>query len=393
MAFGHGVIHRLARAGELTRRAASAAPPTPTKPTMMYPKNLFIIAVCALSLLNFSGCATVPSGPYMPTYSISGIAYFPLISLCQAKGVAWEYDTLTRSAILTKGGHKVNLMVGDKTILVDGEPRHLNYPVDIYQGTVAVPSKLADILDNLIVKDYYLKPQLVPGRIKKIVIDAGHGGSDPGAIGKTGIREKVINLDIAKRLASILKESGIQVMLTRSTDSAVSLERRVEIANSAKADLFISIHSNANRVSSLNGFEIYYLAPRSDDYKRLLLTANSARLDFDPACFSSRSTNLKAILWDMIYTSNRSESIRLSRAICRTIDRNLETKVIGIKHAGFYVLKGVRIPAVLIELGFLSNSDEERLLKNSYYRQQIAEAIAQGISDYSGYYAATEGLN
>jgi N-acetylmuramoyl-L-alanine amidase len=84
----------------------------------------------------------------------------------------------------------------------------------------------------------------------------------------------------------------------------------------------------------------------------------------------------------MIYTSNRAEAIELSRAICRTMDRNLDIRIIGVKDGRFYVLKGCRMPAVLIEVGFLSNSNEERLLKNAYYRQQVAEAIFQGIKSY-----------
>jgi N-acetylmuramoyl-L-alanine amidase len=362
---------------------------------MIKSKTLLIILLFSFLILNFSGCATIPEGPSIPSYTLGGVTYLSLIPLCQAKGMQWEYDAITRTAILTRGAHKVNLMVGDKMILVDGEPRHLNQPVDIYEGAVVVPVKLEEILNSLLVKETYsyTRPSLALSRIKKVVIDAGHGGNDPGAIGRSGMREKAVNLDIAKRLAKILRDEGIQVVMTRSNDSFISLERRVDIANNVAADLFISIHSNANRVRSLNGFEIYYLASRSDDYKWLLATAESANLNLDSGSFSGRSRNLKAILWDMVYTYNRAESLRLSRSICRSIDTNLETRVIGIKKAGFYVLKGVRMPAVLIELGFLSNSDEERLLRNSYYRQQIADAIAGGIANYARDYAFTEAGN
>ncbi|TRZ47758.1 hypothetical protein D4Q80_04675 [bacterium] len=358
-------------------------------------KNPFIILICAFLLLSFSGCATIPEGPVIPSYSLNGITYMPLIPLCEANGVKLEYDNITRTAVLSRGLHKVSLMVGDRTILVDGEPRYLNHPVDLYEGAVVVPAKLEEILNSIIIREgySYTRPDLSLSRIKKVVIDAGHGGNDPGAIGRSGMREKAVNLDIAKRLAKILKDDGIQVLMTRSGDSAVSLENRVDVANNSQADFFISVHSNANRVRSLNGFEIYYLVSRNDDYKWLLSAAESTSLGLDPACFAGRSRNLKAILWDMVYTYNRAESLRLSRSICRSIGSNLQTKVIGIKRAGFYVLRGVRMPAILIEIGFLSNSDEERLLRNSYYRQQIADAIASGITNYVRDYAFTEKNN
>jgi len=359
---------------------------------MTYPKNPFLFLLCALLLLSFSSCATVPSGPSLPTYSINGVAYVPLASLCQASGVGLEYDTLTRSAVLTKGGHKISLMVGERTILVDGEPKHLNHPVDIYEGAVVVPYRLEETLKSFVKESYYLKTPLSASIIRKIVIDAGHGGNDPGAIGRTGLREKVINLDIAKRLAKILKDDGFSVVMTRSTDVFVSLERRVDLANQAKADLFISIHSNANWVRSLSGFEVYYLAPRADDYRRVLLAANSGLPSLDNSSFAGRSANLRAILWDMFYTYNHAESVRLSRDICRAIDRDLNTRVLGVKDAGFYVLK-VSMPAVLIELGFLSNAEEENLLKDNYYRQQIAEAIVHGIENYVKNYTLTEAAN
>jgi len=215
------------------------------------------------------------------------------------------------------------------------------------------------------------------------VIDAGHGGTDPGTIGKGGLKEKYVNLDIAKRLSSLLKSQGLEVILTRSTDTFISLERRVAIANNSKADLFVSIHSNANRVRSLNGFEAYYVSPSVDDSKRALSSAQNAALDLDRSYFAQNpSLNLKAILWDMIYTSDRAEALRLSHSVCRAIDKNLSTRVLGVKSASFYVLKGVRMPAVLVEVGYLSNYKEERLIRNNYYRQQLAEAIGQGVNSF-----------
>ncbi|MBM3255613.1 MAG: N-acetylmuramoyl-L-alanine amidase, partial [Candidatus Omnitrophica bacterium] len=227
------------------------------------------------------------------------------------------------------------------------------------------------------------RPSPAAAKIRKIVIDAGHGGRDPGAIGRAGLREKDVTLDIAKRLASLLRSNGYNIIMTRSTDVFVSLSRRVQIANNSKADLFISIHANANRVRSLSGFEVYCIPGNANDYRRALSAAEKETLNLGNACISSPSLKLRTILWDMIYTSNRAQSLKLARDICSSVGSNLNTRVIGTKSANFYVLKGTSMPSILVEIGFLSNPSEERMIRNSSYRQQVASAIASAISEYS----------
>jgi N-acetylmuramoyl-L-alanine amidase len=357
---------------------------------------IFLGCVLFLSAILLTGCATIPTRPGLapiPVYNIGGVSYMPLISLCEQRGINWEYDTFTRAINLSKEFHSINLKVGETLIIVDGRPQDLANPVDMYQGTVVVPLKFKErYLDTLFkeIKPTYAGFPHVPSRLKNIVIDAGHGGSDPGAIGKTGLREKNINLDIAKRLSKLLRDQGVRVLMTRSSDRFISLSRRVDIANDSQAELFISIHSNANRVKGLKGLEVYYVSPNLSDSRRALSAAKNLRLNLDNSYLASDSLNLKATLWDMIYASSRAESITLARDICRSIDHELETKVLGVKGANFYVLKGVTMPAVLIEIGFLSNPKEEVLLKNSYYRQQITEAIAAGINNYARDYAVME---
>lgn len=345
-------------------------------------KNIFLFFLLVTFLC---GCVTVPTREAFPTYNINGITYLPLISLCDAKGINLQYDTFTKTVVLSKNSHKINLMVGDNLVLVDGRAQHLRYPIDIYQGTVVVPYKFKEqILDNLF-KEFlpFTKAVLPLAKIKKVVIDAGHGGTDPGTIGKTGLREKDVVLDITKRLSSLLRASGVEVVMTRSTDRLIPLSDRVDIANNSQADLFLSIHANANRVRSLSGLEIYYVSPNIDDSRRAMYAARNAYLNLDSSYFINPSLDLKAILWDMIYTHSRAESIELARYICRTINQDLNTRILGIKAANYYVLKGARMPAILIEVGFLSNYNEERMLKNSYYRQQIANAITQGVQNYA----------
>lgn len=353
-----------------------------------------IIVILVIGAFFFCGCATVPSHQALPAYSINGITYLPLANLCKQKGIGLDYDTFTRTAVLTGGAHKINLMAGETLVTVDGIPRRLRHPVDFYQGGLVVPRKFKEEIIDVLFKgqSVSLESRYTLPSIKKLVIDAGHGGFDPGTIGASGLREKSVNLDVANRLAKLLKNSGVEVIMTRTSDKFVSLEKRADIANKSGAELFVSIHSNANRVKGLSGFEAYYISPNASDTKRALYSAENLTLDLDGGHYDNLTLDLKATLWDMVYAHNRQESAELAQSICRTVNYDLDTKVLGVKGASFYVLKGVRMPAALIEIGFLSNKNEERLLKNTYYRQQMAEAIARGIRDYAKGYALAKGL-
>jgi N-acetylmuramoyl-L-alanine amidase len=337
-----------------------------------------------------SGCASAPVKQAWPTYSLHGVTYLPLADLCNAKGIQWDYDTFSRTVTVKKGAHTANFKIGDTLVLFDGSPEHLKDPPDFYQGTIVIPQRLKErIVESFYPGSYAGQLPLVPLRIKKIVIDAGHGGTDPGAMGRSGLKEKDINLDIAKRVTKLLKERGLEIVSTRTSDAFPSLARRVAIANSSGADLFISIHTNANPVRSMKGFEVYYVSNR-DDYKRAVFAAKNIPLGLEQYCAGRPSLNLRTILWDMMYASNRAESVTLAHSVCRRISCDLELEVLGIKSANYYVLKGVRMPAILIEIGFISNSAEERLLKDPYYRQQLADGIVKGIEEYASRYACTQ---
>jgi N-acetylmuramoyl-L-alanine amidase len=345
-------------------------------------KQLFVFAILVLAS---SGCASVPKKSALLSYDIGGVSYLPLGALCDLKAIKWDYDILTRTVSLSKDTHSLKLLVGDTLILVDGSLRHLPQRVDIYNGLVVVPAKFReDILDSLF-KEYVTaaKTQNYFSAIQKIVIDAGHGGRTPGAIGATGLKEKEVTLDIARRLRDILKAEGLQVLMTRSTDRYVSLQERVDTANNNRVGLFVSIHANANRSRSLKGFEVYYISPGISDSQRALAAAKNERLNLEDSSLGSSSLSLKAILWDMIYNYDRAESVALSYAICKNAAGNLDTRVIGTKSANFQVLRGAAMPAVLVEVGFLSNANEERSLGDGSYRQKIAESINQGLKEYA----------
>jgi len=348
-----------------------------------YKKIGLIYLVSALLLLNFCGCASVPRKGQITAYNISGAPYFSLVSLCDLLNIKWEYDSVTRTAQLRKDAHKINIQAGGRTIFVDGSPRQLNEPVDIYRGALVVSGQFRRILEELFSESAArLEPVSFAG-IKKVIIDPGHGGKDPGALGRSGLQEKSVVLDIAQRLSRMLRKYGVETVLTRSADKFIPLEQRAALTENAQADLFISIHANASKARSLNGFEVYYISPAVSDYKRALNSAKKFSLDLDGVSLASSSLNLEVILWDMTYTYNRGESIQLARNICQAVDRSItDIRIIGVKSANYCVLRGAFVPAILVEVGFLSNGKEERLLNTSFYRQKLAEGIKIGIQDY-----------
>jgi len=143
----------------------------------------------------------------------------------------------------------------------------------------------------------------------------------------------------------------------------------------------------------MNGFESVLCIHDVSDYSRAMLSAKNSKLNINESCFVRKIFILRAILWDMIYSFSRAESVELAHSICSEASSGMNVKILGVKEARFAVLKGAQSPAVLVEIGFLSNSNEERLLKNSYYRQQVADAISQGVVSYMKTYAFAEPRN
>ncbi|RJO65356.1 MAG: hypothetical protein C4540_01580 [Candidatus Omnitrophota bacterium] len=347
----------------------------------------YIIAIVAVYCIIVAGCATsrLPTDN-IPRYALYGTNYLPLAPVCDAQDIVLEYDPFTQVLLLSKKTHRLALRVGDPFALVDGQLHYFDHPAVLRDGTIIIPESFnRGILQRFFMDKPSLPAQakvVQPSSIKRIVIDAGHGGKDPGAISASGLREKTVNLDIAKRLAKLLKDEGFSVYLTRSTDTFVPLSVRTATANSFKADLFISIHSNANRVRSMNGFEVYYVSPAVNDTERGFSAIGKEIPSVKAVELVSASPQLKATLWDMVYTHNRGESIQLGRLICRSVAGVLDNQILGLKGARYYVLRGTDMPALLIEVGFLSNSREERLLGDGLYRQRIAQGINEGIVRY-----------
>lgn len=221
-------------------------------------------------------------------------------------------------------------------------------------------------------------------KIRRIAIDPGHGGRDPGAIGPNGTLEKHITLDIAKRLAGLLSEDRKldlkDVILTRKTDRFLRLEKRTAIANAKKADLFISIHCNAHRDRRFKGVETFYLDLTNDRYSIKLAARENATSE-------KTISDLRFILADLALKSHVDDSISLGNSIQKatvgTLRRSYKgVKDLKLKPALFYVLIGARMPSVLIETSFISNPEEERRLARKSYRQKLAKGIYTGIKNF-----------
>ncbi len=219
-------------------------------------------------------------------------------------------------------------------------------------------------------------------KLGRVVIDPGHGGKDTGTIGPTGLREKDVTLDVAKRLGKLIEERlGSEVVYTRTKDVSVPLEERTRLANEVGADLFLSIHVNSSRYRSVSGVETFYL------------NLTRSRADLEVAARENAGSNksihelsdlVRKIALDDKVQESRDFAASLQAAVYRwakKIDRRARNR--GVKKAPFVVLIGAKMPSVLVELGFISNPTEERLMKDPRRRQEIAEALYEGLAAYA----------
>ena len=222
-----------------------------------------------------------------------------------------------------------------------------------------------------------------------IVIDAGHGGKDAGAISVGGLQEKTVTLDIARRLGKLIQNNiGIKVIYTRDEDAFIPLWKRTKIANDSGGKLFISIHVNsAHKNHSVRGFETYLLRPgKTDDAIEVAQRENEVIGMEEQYHKYEELSNDKLILYTMAQSSFMKESEFFAAEIQRELDKVLTSPNRGVKQAGFHVLVGASMPNVLIEAGFLSNKNEAKLLGQSRYREKIAQAIFASLINFKDKY-------
>lgn len=231
-------------------------------------------------------------------------------------------------------------------------------------------------------------------KIEVVIIDAGHGGKDPGAIGRRGLKEKVVVLDIARRTEKLLnKTRKVKVILTRRRDEFVSLDNRVKTANRTRGGLFVSIHTNSHLSKSAGGFETFYLGRTKTSAAKAVAMMENSVLELEERPFMlDLGKELNKILWDLRLNEFRIESRELAGVVQTNLDERLSLKNRGVKEAPFYVLRGVAMPGALVETAFISNRREEALLKRASFRESIAHAICNSILQYKNRFEETRGF-
>jgi N-acetylmuramoyl-L-alanine amidase len=219
--------------------------------------------------------------------------------------------------------------------------------------------------------------------VRRVIVDAGHGGHDTGAIGPTRVREKDVTLSMARRLSARLGSLGYEVLLTRRDDRTLSLAERTAFANAHRGDLFVSLHANAHPRRDRRGVETYVLNLADDRYAARLAARENGALSDE----AGEGREVRRILSDLDAQSSGEASRRLAQRVQREVVEGLrargEVRDLGVKSALFYVLLGARMPAVLVETAFISNRTEERKLADPRFQEAVAQALARAVNGFA----------
>lgn len=226
------------------------------------------------------------------------------------------------------------------------------------------------------------RPQ--PSRKPIVVIDAGHGGRDPGATGARGTHEKHITLAYARALRSVLLQTGrYDVALTRDADDYIMLRERLAIGRRSKGDIFISIHADSAENHSTRGLSVYTLSETASDKEAAALAARENKVDIIYGLnLSSENKDVTEILIDLAQRETKNKSVKLADILVEAVSKKVKLLPNTHRYAGFAVLKAPDVPSVLIELGFLSNRKDEALITSDAYRKGVVSALVQGIDNY-----------
>ncbi|HVM80573.1 MAG TPA: N-acetylmuramoyl-L-alanine amidase [Stellaceae bacterium] len=247
-------------------------------------------------------------------------------------------------------------------------------------GRIAATSALASWAPGAFARTAPAKPSAR----RLVVLDPGHGGVDPGAIGISGIYEKQISYGVATEVARLLEATKrYKVVLTRSQDEFVALEDRVARARAAHGDLFLSIHADAIPDSAVRGASVFTLSERASDAEAAALAQRENKADLIAGIDLSRHPpEVGSILLDLARRQTNNLSIVLARKLVNELGREVRLLNNSHRSAGFVVLKAPDIPSVLVELGCLSNKDEEKQLRAQSYQKKLALGVVRSVNDY-----------
>ncbi len=335
---------------------------------MIFRKIFYLFIIFSLFL---SGCATTP---------YRGVQRNDIIlkDLCISYGFDCTMDSVTQVIKLKRKHFEIRGLIGSNIVIVKDKDIRLSKPIRISSAIVYVPFDF----ETKVIRPLSKKSGFSSKSFRKIVVDAGHGGKDSGAIGSTGSYEKDIVFDIANRLSDALRKRGVEVFQTRKSDKFLSLDERVDVVRGENVDLFISIHANSSESASPYGLEVYSSRCLSQiDIDEICCTKKHKKMFLKYQMDQSNVFAQKTLL-DMLYGYKQESSFDIASHLSKNTSQNIETRNRGAKSANFYVLKHTIVPAVLVEVGFLSNRKEEQKLKNSSYRQKIAESLANALIQY-----------
>ncbi|HDP80072.1 MAG TPA: N-acetylmuramoyl-L-alanine amidase [Spirochaetes bacterium] len=384
-------------------------------------KNGNIVFFSAVLLLFSLETHAVEPGVSLPVVKVGNLEYVSLYSLSEHLKLDNSFDIVTQRGRFYRGSVSSVYQVGLSIQVVNGRLMRYSSPVVRGNGEVLFPEKFCRDLIAAFYPEAVIKrdrdllqvaysperknipvdhPDLTPAekthptpsknKISFIIIDPGHGGKDPGAIGKGGIKEKTINLSLAKKLESSLKKKlgPIPIILTRRNDRFLELATRTEIANrylkNHNNGIFISIHVNASMSPKISGFETYFLSqnPSNEEARTTAALENDVIIleDSDKRKSYNDIEHMEAF---MFMTQIQKESALLAESIQREMDRKIsEFKSRNVRKADFYVLRGALMPAALVEVGYITNSREAGYLRKDWYQNKVADGIGNGIVSF-----------
>ena len=322
--------------------------------------------------------------------SLFAVNDIDLMENAKKTGMTIYWDSLSESGMIEKNGHQLSFRNGEGIVLLDSLRMMITDAPELKDNQLYVSKKFLD--DS---EEFFNQKSDLPFKVGAILIDAGHGGKDPGALktykinGKNvTIQEKDITLKVAKMLAERLKAAypGKQIILTRDKDVFLTLGERTDIANSVKvgeneAVLFISVHVNSSLNKTSSGYEVWYLSP---GYRRNVL--DKSAVDGDE--------NLFPILNSMLEEEYTTESIMIAKFIMDGLQAQIgkESKARGIRAEEWFVVKNSNMPAVLIELGFVSNEKEALLLNDEKYLKKATLGIYNGVAAFITHFERSQGF-
>ena len=327
------------------------------------------------------------------TTTILGVDYFNVYELNKAFSAIIHVDVLDGRVNINLYNQQLIVLLESSYVKYHDKVYNISHPALQYKSKIMLPLEFITTLLPAVLPEHIryhggtvVADFPVDNSIRRIVIDPGHGGKDPGAIGYSKRHfEKDVALQVAKKVKALLeKELDVEVLLTRSKDKFVSLQSRTEFANKMDADLFISIHCNAHRNSKVRGIEVFYLSTaKTDEARAVEALENSVVYEYEGGSAAvQKYDDVALILADMAQNEHLEESYQMATKIQSHLVQATSARNRGVKQANFYVLRGAYMPAVLIELGFMTNPDEEKKLISSAHQNKLARSIVSEIENF-----------